>query len=51
MAFHLRRVQRVDFRVTLALLLIEHVLHQRQHAVERDLLKQIDLRACGRYRE
>lgn len=35
-------MQRVDLRSSLALLLVKHPSRQRQHAVERDLMKQAD---------
>ena len=42
-ALRLRRVQRMDLRTTLVLPLIKHPSRQRQHAVERDLLEQVDI--------
>lgn len=40
-AFHLRRVQRIDLRSPLVLLLVEHPSRQRQHTPKDNLAEQV----------
>src|SRR6185312_6904698 len=40
-ALHLRRMQRVDLRAALVLLLFKHPSRPRQHALERDPTEQV----------